>query len=79
MSAPLVRMSFSVSVSSDHVGLTEGVNRFKVVLPDQLLEVKRSLVVAFGVRVCAVPRQSLPPPFSLPHTDKTNKQKTTPP
>ncbi|KAI8471531.1 MAG: hypothetical protein J3K34DRAFT_231311, partial [Monoraphidium minutum] len=38
MNAPLIRMSFSVTIHSDHVALTENVNRFKVVLPDQLLE-----------------------------------------
>ena len=30
MNAPLVRMSFSVTIHSDHVALTENVNRFKV-------------------------------------------------
>lgn len=38
MNAPVVRMSFSVTIHSDHVALTENVNRFKIVLPDQLLE-----------------------------------------
>lgn len=30
MNAPLIRMSFSVTIHSDHVALTENVNRFKV-------------------------------------------------
>lgn len=31
MNAPLIRMSFSVTIHSDHVALTENVNRFKVI------------------------------------------------
>ncbi|WIA14852.1 hypothetical protein OEZ86_003569 [Tetradesmus obliquus] len=38
MNAPLIRFSFSVNIFSDHVKLAEDKNRFKVVLPDQLLE-----------------------------------------
>lgn len=38
LNAPLIRMSFSVSIHSDHVRLADDKNRFKVVLPDQLLE-----------------------------------------
>lgn len=38
LNAPLIRMSFSVSIASDHVRLADDKNRFKVVLPDQLLE-----------------------------------------
>eukprot|EP00879_Flechtneria_rotunda_P006065 GHRR01006378.1.p1 GENE.GHRR01006378.1~~GHRR01006378.1.p1 ORF type:complete len:206 (+),score=63.05 GHRR01006378.1:743-1360(+) len=38
MNAPVIRFSFSVNIFSDHVQLAEDKNRFKVVLPDQLLE-----------------------------------------
>eukprot|EP00775_Hariotina_reticulata_P006938 gene6938-7156_t len=38
MNAPLIRISFSVNIHSDHVKLAEDKHRFKVVLPDQLLE-----------------------------------------
>ena len=38
LNAPLIRISFSVSIHSDHVRLADDKNRFKVVLPDQLLE-----------------------------------------
>eukprot|EP00878_Enallax_costatus_P024439 GHUV01026078.1.p1 GENE.GHUV01026078.1~~GHUV01026078.1.p1 ORF type:complete len:193 (+),score=57.79 GHUV01026078.1:299-877(+) len=38
MNAPLIRISFSVNIFSDHVRLTEDKNRFKVVLPDQQVE-----------------------------------------
>jgi hypothetical protein len=38
LNAPLIRVSFSVSIHSDHVRLADDKNRFKVVLPDQLLE-----------------------------------------
>jgi hypothetical protein len=38
MNAPVIRISFAVAIHSDHVQLADAVNRFKVVLPDQLLE-----------------------------------------
>jgi hypothetical protein len=38
LNAPLIRISFSVSIHSDRVRLADDKNRFKVVLPDQLLE-----------------------------------------
>ena len=36
MNAPLIRMSFSVTIHSDHVALTENVNRFKARAPRSL-------------------------------------------
>lgn len=38
MNAPLIRMSFTVNIHSDHVQLAESNTCFRVVLPDQLLE-----------------------------------------
>jgi hypothetical protein len=51
MNAPIVRVSFSVTIHSDHVALTDNVNRFKVVLPDRLLESVFSGYYEVGRRV----------------------------
>jgi hypothetical protein len=38
LNAPVIGISLSVSIASDHIHLAKGVNRLKVVLPDQLLQ-----------------------------------------
>jgi hypothetical protein len=84
LNAPLIRISFNVCIHSDHVRLAADKNRFKVVLPDQLLESVFSGYyevrgagwrAARAVPRCCMPRWCLaraqgvpPPPPQKKHT-----------